>query len=77
MKPSLAPEIRKVLKGADGMTSRDIALLIEKHHESVRKTLKTMPDAYIDRWAPNTGPGIKRFTAIWMLAEIPEDCPHP
>ena len=46
----------------------------DRTESNIRRTLKALPDAYIDRWesAPR-----KAYKAIWCVQLPPEDCPHP
>lgn len=44
--------------------------------DSIRKALKTMPDAYIDRWVWSNK-WIGKWVAVWDVIEVPEDCPKP
>ena len=69
-------EVRAVLKeNPDGLTMKQIMNKFPDRTESnIRRTLKMLPDAYIDRWeaAPR-----KTYKAVWCVVIPPEDCPHP
>jgi transcription initiation factor IIE alpha subunit len=68
--------IREVLKNhPDGLSSKEIAQLTGLVSNDVRTVLRAMPDVYVDRWAP-TG-NTKHLHKVWMVAQIPENCPHP
>ena len=41
---------------------------------TVIKSIKTMPDAYIDRWQVGTR---GRLYAVWSVVVPPKDCPKP
>jgi len=58
----------------DGLSAESIATHLKVLPEVIRKSLKSMPDAYIDRWQ---GPTNGQYTAIWCVADVPENCPHP
>jgi hypothetical protein len=69
-------EIRELLrKNPDGLTLRQIVdEFPDRMLGNVRRSLKALPDAYIDRWesAPR-----KAYKAVWCVVIPPEDCPHP
>jgi len=68
--------IRELLKiNADGMDVGTIANTLNREPENVRRILKTMPDAYIDRWTRFGGIG--KPSAIWCVVVPPENCPRP
>ena len=70
--------IRVVLKTyTDGLTVTEISKRVEKHASNVVKMLRKMEDVYIDRWTETKGGGPSNYTAIYVLAEIPEDAPMP
>lgn len=77
MKSRLAPRIRKELAGTDGLTVAEISLLINCRPESVRPALAAMPDAYVDRWVRREGMSGVPYESIWMVVDVPEDCPRP
>jgi len=66
--------LRKRLKGHDGMTTKQLSLLVDSCPRDITRSLKAMPDAYVDRW---TGPERGQWAAVWCVVEVPEDCPKP
>lgn len=66
--------IRDYLKDSDGLTTRQLQFRSEIEQRTLCKALKSMPDAYIDRW---TGPHRGQWAAVWCVVEVPEDCPKP
>jgi len=66
--------IRDYLKDSDGLTTRQLQFRTEIEQRTICKALKSMPDAYIDRW---TGPHRGQWAAVWCVVEVPEDCPKP
>lgn len=75
MKRDLRAEIRALLLAhPEGMTTRDIMVATKAADKSVRHSLSSMPDTYIDRWEfPRQGP----LAAVYCAVEVPEDCPRP
>jgi hypothetical protein len=67
-------KIRDLLKGSDGLTTKQLQYRLEVDQRTLCKSLKSMPDAYIDRW---TGPHRGQWAAVWCVVEVPEDCPKP
>jgi hypothetical protein len=69
-------EIRALLQAnPDGLTLNEILNAFpDRARDNIRKSLKGLPDAYIDRWesAPR-----KAYKAVWCVVIPPEDCPHP
>ena len=68
-------EIRALLRAhSDGMTLEQIVWAVKRDKANVKKNVRAMPDAYIDRWeaAPR-----KQFAAVWCVVVPPEDCPRP
>ena len=68
-------QIRALLRASsDGMTVEQIVWAVKRDKANVKKTIRAMPDAYIDRWeaAPR-----KQFAAVWCVVVPPEDCPRP
>ena len=70
----LQTRLRKRLKGTDGMTTRQLSALVDSGMRDITRSLKAMPDAYVDRW---TGPERGQWAAVWCVVEVPEDCPKP
>jgi len=72
---SMISSVRVALRGVpDGMTLEEISALLARPESNVRKVLKAMPDAYIDRWevAPRG-----QYKAVWCVVIPPKDCPRP
>jgi len=72
---SMIDSARVALRGVpDGMTLEEISALLARPESNVRKVLKAMPDAYIDRWeaAPRG-----QYKAVWCVVTPPKDCPRP
>ena len=67
-------KIRDILKGSDGLTTKQLQYRLEVDQRTLCKSLKSMPDSYIDRW---TGPHRGQWAAVWCVVEVPEDCPKP
>ena len=67
-------KIRDLLKGSDGLTTKQLQYRLEVDHRTLCKSLKSMPDSYIDRWS---GPHRGQWAAVWCVVEVPEDCPKP
>ena len=62
----------------DGLTLRDMAEALGITKERVRSAIKTMPHVYVDRWiAVRAGGGCIKWSAVHMLADLPEDMPMP
>jgi hypothetical protein len=75
MSRSRHPEIRALLRANDdGMTVTQISAALGARLDSVRWSLYSMPDAYIDRW---DGPIRGQYAAVWCVVVPPENCPHP
>lgn len=70
----LQTRLRKRLHGHDGMTTKQLSQLVDSCPRDITRALKTMPDAYVDRW---TGPERGQWAAVWCVVEVPEDCPKP
>lgn len=67
--------IRAALRdNPDGLTATALARLLEKDENNVRRYIRKMPDAYIDRWE---GPHRGQYTAVWCVVIPPDNCPHP
>ena len=68
-------EIRALLRAhSDGMTLEQIVWAVKRDKANVKKNVRAMPDAYIDRWeaAPR-----KQYAAVWCVVVPPDDCPRP
>ena len=76
MTVSQHPKIRKLLHHFnDGLTTKEIANELSMDNENIRKSLKEMPDTYIDRWTKAQQK--KPAQAVWCAVVPPEDCPRP
>ena len=62
-------------KNPDGLSIKEISSVTQITTGGILKSLKGMPDVYIDRWT--LGRQQKREEAIWCVVEVPEDCPRP
>jgi len=73
---STHPQIRRLLhQYHDGLTPTEIAERLELRPDSVRRSLKDMPDTYIDRWILS---GHREPPeSVWCAVVPPEDCPKP
>ena len=75
MTATYRPKVEEILKKhPDGVSTTDIAAQLGKDPRSIYKALKRTPLAYVDRWA---SPVRGQYVAIWVLMQMPEDCPHP
>lgn len=75
MKRDLRAEIRALLLAhPDGLTTSQVCRLAKASDKSVRHSLGSMPDVYIDRWEfPRQGP----LAAVFIAVVVPENCPRP
>ena len=70
------PVIRELLKKhPDGLTVNKIVELTKIRDSNILRSLKSMPDVYIDRWI--VAKQQRREQAVWMAVEVPEHCPRP
>ena len=68
-------EIRALLRAnSDGMTLEQIVWAVKRDRANVKKNVRAMPDAYIDRWEAVPR---KQYAAVWCVVVPPEDCPRP
>ena len=67
-------KIRDLLKNSEGLTTRQLQYRLGVDQRTLCKSLKSMPDSYIDRWS---GPHRGQWAAVWCVVEVPEDCPKP
>lgn len=74
MSESIHPIIRKALKDTDGLTIAELHTLTGRSDTVIRRSLESMPDAYIDRWGEKVR---GQYPAIWCVVTVPENCPHP
>jgi len=77
MKRPHHPEIRDLLRRhPEGLTLNEIAEKLERlsSGSDARRSMESMPDAYIDRWV---GPVRGQYVAVWCVVVPPAHCPHP
>jgi hypothetical protein len=75
MRPTHHSKLRALLlKHPDGLGIATIADHLGLPEPAVRASLRSMPDAYIDRWFKARN---RKWAAIWCVVEVPEDCPMP
>ena len=76
-KGSRVRAVRAFLRAAeDGMTVQEIRIQLPKVDQAhLSRILRSMPDAYIDRWVSVSGDRWHR--AVWAVVIPPEDCPRP
>jgi hypothetical protein len=68
-------EIRALLRAnSDGMTIEQIVWAVKRDKANVKKNVRAMPDAYIDRWEAVPR---RQYAAVWCVVVPPEDCPRP
>jgi hypothetical protein len=70
----LQAKLRALLRGHEGMTTRQLSYRTDSDMRDITRSLKVMPDAYVDRW---TGPERGQWAAVWCVVDVPEDCPKP
>ena len=75
MRTNATRSIRELLRSnPDGLDVGTIANNMDREPHNISTRLKTMPDAYIDRWVRKRGcPPM----AIWCVVVPPENCPKP
>jgi hypothetical protein len=70
----LSKRIRDALaQSPDGLTSREIAVMLNVDVSQISRSLTLMPDVYIDRWTSCKN----KYTSVHCLAFVPDDCPYP
>jgi len=68
-------EIRALLRASsDGMTIEQIVWAVKRDKANVKKDVRAMPDAYIDRWESVPR---RQYAAVWCVVVPPENCPKP
>ena len=68
--------IRSYLRNnEDGATIAELSQECNALKNSIYVALKSMPDAYIDRWTEAEQQ--RPYEAIWCVVNPPEDCPYP
>jgi hypothetical protein len=69
--------IRELLKASDGMTAQELRKHLNLRPKdgaaTVTQVLRTMGDAYIDRWRSEGD----QWVPVWVVVDVPEDCPKP
>ena len=74
MSKSIHPIIREALRDTDGKTVVELQSMTGQSAATIRQSLESMPDAYIDRWGEKVR---GQYPAIWCVITVPENCPHP
>ena len=69
-------KVREVLRSnPDGLTCAQINEIVKAPNGRILSVVKSMPDAYIDRWIYR---GTQKYlSAVWCIVEVPENCPKP
>ena len=68
-------QIRALLREhSDGMTLEQIVWAVKRDKANVKKNVRAMPDAYIDRWEAVPR---RQYAAVWCVVIPPENCPKP
>lgn len=76
MKKSNQTPLRSVLRMyEDGLTAIQLVNLTGLDVDGITRSLKSMPDAYIDRWEPKQRG--RYLSAVWCVVIPPENCPKP
>lgn len=75
MTPVRQKRIRTLLRARPhGMTAQELGTELSLLAVNVRKSLRTMPDVYVDRWRKG---GRGQYERVWVAVPVPDDCPHP
>lgn len=75
-KNQLSEKLRDFMRqDSHGMTVAGLAESVKAAPNSVRRSLKLMPDTYIAEWVLNGENG--RFTSVWKIITPPADAPEP
>jgi hypothetical protein len=70
----MSKQIRDALaQSPDGLTAKQLALMLGAEPSAISRSLSLMPDTYIDRWEKSRS----KYAGVHCLAFVPEDCPHP
>ena len=59
----------------DGLSVPNLCKITELDSSGVLRSLRCMPDAYIDRWV--VVGRRKRLSSVWCVVVPPPDCPKP
>jgi hypothetical protein len=74
MRKSNHIRLREALRSlTDGATVQMLSEQTGIDRKQLNASLRTMPDAYIDRWAK----GPRRWAAVWRVVAVPAHCPEP
>ena len=74
MRKSNQTPLRSALRMCDdGLTVNQLANLTGLDMDGINRSLKCMPDAYIDRWTYRRG----QYAGVWCVVVPPENCPKP
>lgn len=75
MQKSNHEQIRALLRRSeDGLTVTKMGNRLGRRSDSLRESLASMPDAYIDRWEKGSK---GTWAAVWMVVVPPPNCPKP
>lgn len=75
-KNQLSQKLREFMRqDSHGMTVAGLAESVKAAPDSVRRSLKLMPDTYIAEWVLTVENG--RFTSVWKIITPPTDAPEP
>ena len=70
----MSKQIRDALaQSPDGLTAKQLALMLGAEPSAISRSLSLMPDTYIDRWEKSRS----KYAGVHCLAFVPDDCPHP
>ena len=77
MRKSNQEMFRKLLReNPDGLSITQLCKMTNSQQSSpVLRSLRCMPDAYIDRWELHSRHN--RFSSVWCVVVPPKDCPKP
>lgn len=76
MRKSNQTPLRAVLRlHLDGLTIAQLANETGLDVDGIARSLKAMPDVYIDRW--ETSQRGRYISAVWCAVVPPENCPKP
>ena len=76
MKKSNQTPLRAMLRlYTDGLTVAQLSSVTGLDVDGIARSLKCMPDAYIDRW--ETKEHGRYISAVWCVVVPPANCPKP
>lgn len=61
----------------DGLTALALSNVMGKDLDNTYKQIKAMFGVYIDRWQPAPPRSPVSHVAVYMLVDVPKDCPRP